>query len=559
MKNMLKKIIVCAVIAAALVVLHAVKPVDDRTQSGTVAIADEPSTTPGDTTPGATTPGAGETPSGTPATSGTTLPDGITGIQMLYTREEIVVTSNAQVYYAQLKKPTDNAVKPADIIQAAKVTEGTYLIDISGFSASKDLYLGITNKLSADSNGFYPVMNCKVPGTYKKVQFNPNFAAEGDAAAGYGILKNVIVSNTDGTTVTYDNDSTNDKTRPITELKIEWKKGNNCAYSDISTLTPSVWESMKISGAILYLRLAAADGNTVTEGHRYSPENKIKLAITKSKELKVDVQKLSVPIANGMQFRKKGSEIWLTILPYNGKSKTEKALRDVTLAATPFDPYTESTSVKVKELSINEIFDTVNYIPAEDTAVSVEFEVRVAATSKKPASRISTFRIPFQYNGPVVEAKAAGTDVVFSSITNSPQDKVSGKYEYTVVDKADISANTIVLSQIKWYSVKTGSVLKSGANIKGTYTRKDGSRKTVILGDGGSVILVRRCGIKESKKNAAVLASKYTVVDPTTLSKDTPAPSGSGDQTPSGGGDQTPSGGGDQTPSGGSDQTPGGT
>ncbi|MBO4762567.1 MAG: hypothetical protein J5499_04005, partial [Lachnospiraceae bacterium] len=100
------------------------------------------------------------------------------------------------------------------------------------------------------------------------------------------------------------------------------------------------------------------------------------------------------------------------------------------------------------------------------------------------------------------------------------------------VDKADITADNIVISQIKWYSIKTGSVLKSGTNIKGTYQRKDGSRKTVNLGDGGSVILVRRCGIKETKKNAAVLASKYTLVDPANLASTTPAPSGTPETTP---------------------------
>ena len=230
MKNLLKKIIVCSVLAAALVVLYAVKPADDRTGGGLVAVADEASTTPGANPTDGASPSGSATPSGGATQAGSTtpaagqLPDGITRIQMLYTKEEIVVTSNAQVYYAPLKKPTDATVKPADIIQAAKVSDDTYMIDISCYSASKDVYLGITNKLSADSNGLYPVMNCKIPGTYKKVLFNPNYAAEGSTASGYGILKNVIVNNTDGTTVTYDNDSANTKTRPITELKIEWKK-----------------------------------------------------------------------------------------------------------------------------------------------------------------------------------------------------------------------------------------------------------------------------------------------------------------------------------------------
>ena len=549
MRNLLRKFLVCVLITASLVVLYAIKPIDDRAAApnGSVAVADE---TTGSTTSGDTTPGAGTT---TPAAGA--LPEGVSQIQLLYTREEIIVTSTQKVYYAQLKKPTDNTVKPADIIPASKMSDSTYMIDISCFSPSKDLYLGVATKLLADANGMYPVYNCKIPSTYKKVVFNVNFAAEGDRAAGNGILKNVIVSNTDGTTVTYDHSgTTSDKVRPISQLSIEWRKGNNCAYSSISTLTPAIWESMKTSGAIIYLRLGAVDGLLGGTGHRYSQESKIKLAIIKSKGIKVDVSKLTVPITNGMQFRLKNNETWITVLPYDGKSTVTKAIRNATLASTPFDPYTESTSEKVKELSISDIYAVYTYTPPSDQGTSVEFEVRVAATSKKPASRISTFKIPYQYAGPVVEAKKSGADVTFSSITNSPQDKVSGKYEYAIVDKADISADNIVYSQMKWFTIKTGTVLKTGTNIKGTYARKDGSRKTVNFGDAGSVVLVRRSGIKESKKNAAVLASKYTVIDPTALSSGTTDQTG-GTDTPGGGG-ETPGGGG-ETPGGGGG-TPGG-
>lgn len=554
MKKMLKKIMICALITASLVALYAVKPADDRTGNVSVAVADEPSggaTTPpagGTTTPGATTPAANA------------MPDGITSIQVNYTREEILITSNAQVYYAHLKKPTDNAAKPADIITAAKVSDSSYIIDISCYSASKDLYLGITNKLSPDMNGLYPVMNCKIPATYKKVVFNINYAAEGETAAGSGILQNVVVSNTDGTTKTYDHSgTTNDSIHPISELTIEWRKGNNCAYSNISTLTPAVWESMKISGAIIYLRLGATDG-ALGSGKRYSQESKIKLAITKSKELKVDVNKLSVPLKNGMQFRQKGKTTWITILPGPSSlpktvvSKSEKAIRDVTLANKPFDPYTEGTSEKVNELSIEEIFSLSGYVPNESSPTSVEYEWRMAASSSRPASRISTFKIPYQYTGPVVTAQNVGGDFLFSSITNSPNDKVSGKYEYAIVDKADIEANNIVMSSIAWKHISTGSNIKSGTNAtKTTYQRKDGSRKTVNLGDGGSVFLIRRCGIKEkTKKNAAVLASKYTIVDPTNLpAATTPAPSGTPETTPNPSGTPETTGEPSNTPAGG--------
>ena len=531
MKKLLKKILVCVLITSSLVALYALKPADDRIQTVSVANAEETTGTATTDTPAPST-----QTSASPSPVAGAIPDGISQIQLLYTREEIQIISNAQIYYAPLKKSTDTAVKPADIIPAAKINDTAYLIDISCYSASKDLYLGITNKLAPDMNGLYPVYNCKVPATYKKIQFNLDYAAEGAAATGNGVIRSVVINNTDGTTMTYDHSGTaSDKVRPISELNIEWRKGNNCAYSNISSLTPAAWESMKTSGAILFLRLGAADGVVNgANGHRYSTETKIKLAITKSKAIKVDVSKLSVPITNGMQFRLKGSSIWTTVLPYDGKSKTEKAIRDITLAGVPFDPYTEGTCEKVKELPISDILRVVGYTQPEDQGASVEFEVRVAATSKKPASRVSTFRIPYQYAGPVVEATKAGTDVIFRSITNSPKDKVSGKYEYAIVDKADITADNIVYPKMKWYSVKTGTVLKTGTNIKGTYERKDGSRKTVNLGDAGSVILVRRAGIKESKKNNAVLASQNTVVDPTTLPTAAPQTTGEPSAPPTG-------------------------
>nr|MCR4721366.1 hypothetical protein [Lachnospiraceae bacterium] len=556
MKNLLRKILAGVLITTALVAVSTIKPADDRVRT---VSADDTNTTPTDGAGSVTT---SPTPSATatPTQAAGAMPDGISQIQLQFRNEEVIVVSNAQVYYAQLKKATDVTAKPADMIPAAKSSDTTYLIDISCYSPAKDLYLGITNKLTEDSNGLYPVMNCKIPSTYKKVVFNVNFAAEGDAASGNGILKNVIISNKDGTTVTYDHTATpTEQSRPISELNIEWRKGNNCSYSNINTLTPSVWESMKTSGAILYLRLGAVDSLLNGEGRRYSQESKIKLAIVKSKPLKVDVTKLSVPITNGMQVRLKGNSSWVTILPYNGKSTLTKALRDPSKVTGAFDPYNESTSEKVKDISISDLFTMVGYDIASNPPTSVGFEVRVAATTKKPASRISSFKVPYQYPAPVVEAKKSGADVMIASVTNSPDDKVSGKYEYTIVDKADLDANNFIVSQVsKWYTVKSGTVLKSGAGIKGTYTRKDGSRKTVILGDTGSVVLVRRSGIKESKKNAAVLASAYAVINPTTLPNPQEAtPTEGASPEPTGGG-TTPEGG-STTPEGGSTTPEGGS
>lgn len=514
MKKIIERMLVTAAAAVFLVTLFFIIPDNG---GSTVINAIGATSTPVPTTKATPTPVPSQAPTQT----------GISYVHILYESEEIMVSSNAQVYYAPLKKASDTTAKPADMIMAAKVSDSMYLIDISNLSAAKTNYIGITNKLSADKDGLYPVMNYEIAANQKKITFNLNWGAEGDTAYGSNIIKNVVVNNNDSTTVTYEHTAVvSDTVRPISELKIQWRKGANCAWSDISTLSSARWESMKTSGAILYLRLAAVNGSDTVKGCRYSKENKIKIAITKATAVKLDVSKLNVTIKNGMQVRETGKTTWSTILPFNNKSTTASAVRSATLAAVPFDPYKESTSEKVNYMMIEEVYKLISYTPPATSGTSISIDTRIAATTKKPASRVSTLKIPYQYEAPVVKAAGTATEINIISVTNGPSDKVSGNYEFVVVDKTDLSANKVEFAEIKWSAIKTGTVLKKSA-VKNIYKKTDGSRKTVTLSDANAVVLVRRKGIGASKKQpTAVLASKYAVIDPATLAAaTTPTPS----------------------------------
>lgn len=537
MKKAIERIVTVAVAFLLLIVFALVPGMDVNGLTG--AQGADPTTTPAPTTPAPTTP-APTTPRPTATPVPTQVPSqaGVSYVHVLYKTEEILIGSDKQVYYAPLKKATDTTAKPADMIMASKVSDGVYLIDISNLSSSKTNFIGITNKLSADSNGLYPVMNYEIPANQKKITFNLNWGAEGATATGIKLIKNVIINNNDSTTVTYEHTATaTDTVRPITELKIQWRKGANCDWSDIGTLSTAKWESMKTSGAILYLRLAAVDGSDTEAGCRYSKENKIKIAVTKATAVKLDVNKLNLTIKNGMQLRMTGKDTWSTILPFSNKSTMTSAVRNATLSAVPFDPYSESTSEKVSYLMVDEVYKILSYTPPTTGGTSIEIDTRIAATTKKPASRASTMKIPYQYEAPVVKAAGTSTEINIISITNAPTDKVSGNYEFFVADKTDISSEKIEFAEVKWSAIKTGTVLKKSA-VKTIYKKTDGSRRTVNLSDANAVVLVRRKGIAASKKNSAVLASQYAIIDPSTLSSTTPtvtpAPEGTATPTPEG-------------------------
>ena len=139
--------------------------------------------------------------------------------------------------------------------------------------------------------------------------------------------------------------------------------------------------------------------------------------------------------------------------------------------------------------------------------------MRIAATTKKPASRVGMVTIPYQGKAPTVAGLTkAGEQYTIGAITAADTLVATPAFEMCIVANADYTANLIDYSTITWSTVKTGTVLK--ANLKTVYTKLDTAktRVTAKITDSTSVILIRRRGVAGSAKAAAILASAPAVV-----------------------------------------------
>ncbi|MBP5330748.1 MAG: hypothetical protein J6Y89_02740, partial [Lachnospiraceae bacterium] len=508
------------------------------------------------------TSGSSTTPTPSPAPSTTTTTkngpkiawnsaaDGIIGVQIIYTNEELAVTSSKKLYYAILKKDTDKGVKQAELIPAANGGSGdSYLIDFSTISASKEAYIGLATTLTPGSDGLVPVTNVAIAPAQRKIVFNIDWSVEGDEAKFSRVLSSVEVTNADATLVKYvQGTPTQQGDQGIVAIQnqIQWRKGNNAAWQAISALTNVKWESMKTAGSIIYFRLDAKNSGLATPtttsekiepGYRYGKENKIKMSVTRASAVKLDVSKLTLGLKNGTQFRVSGAKDWITVLPFNASStKVDSAIRATTNKST-FDPSTESTQVKKSYLRLDEVKAALGTTaPAADQPIVLE--TRIAATTKKSPSRTSTITIPVQSEAPKAEITKSEKQWTINGLT-APDTTAPANFEYALVKKTDITDNKLDLSVIKWASIKNGAGIKDTA--KSTYTTLDNARRTVNITDADAVIIIRRRGVAPSSKAAAVLASKYVILDiPRTVTAATPTPTGgAATPTPSGSGSTT--------------------
>ncbi|MCR5330763.1 MAG: hypothetical protein K6E62_06205 [Lachnospiraceae bacterium] len=519
------------------------------------------STTP---TPGASTsptPGASTSPTPAPTTTTATAngpkivwnsgADGIIGVQIKYTNEELAVTSSKKLYYAILKKDSDKGVKQAELIPAANGGSGdSYLIDFSTMSSSKECYIGLATTLTAGADGLVPVTNVAIAPSQRKIVFNVDWSVEGDDAKFSRVLSSVVVTNSDATVVKYvQGTPTQQGDKGIAELNIQYRKGNNTAWQSTSTLTNVKWESMKTGGAVIYFRLDAKDSGLATPtttsekiepGYRYGKENKIKMAVTRASAVKLDVSKLTLSLKNGTQFRVSGAKDWITVLPFNNSStKTDTAIRATSDKST-FDPNKESTQVKKAYLRLDEVKTALgSTLPAADQPIILE--TRIAATSKKSASRTATVTIPVQSEAPKAEIAFSEKQWTISGMT-APDTLAPANFEFALVKKSDVTENKLDLSLLKWSSIKNGSGIKNTA--KSTYTTLGGERRSINITDADTAILIRRRGVAPSSKASAVLASKYVVLDiprAAATGTPTPEPTGtSGTTTPAPTGTTTP-------------------
>lgn len=467
--------------------------------------------------------------------------------------ESIEVTAPSQIYYAQLKRETDTTVKASELITAARGNvvsgAGTYIIDISTLSASKVNYLGISTTASAGPDGNVTIQKITIPATCKKIEFNINWGEESTAGrpvSGFDYIKDVKITSVNNVTVTYRHNVASGSAAEAdisTLTGLQWRKGANCDWKYVADLTASEWESMKTSGAIIYFRVEAQDQTDTKPGERYSKEVKMKMSITRPTAVKVDVSKLNVSIKNGMQFRVTGSDAWYTVLPFQQKSTTVNAIRSVTMAAV-FDPYTENTSEKVTALTIERACAVLGVTPTTGSSLSVD--VRVAATTKKPASRIGVVIIPPQAAAPSVtfkgetNAKSGVIEYTVQSLLRAASDtEETSKFEYFFCREQDLAL--LDMTTVKWNSINSNSTIKGTA--RSSYTAGANGRQNPHLSDPGVVMLVRRAGKAPSAKNTAILASKYVKVTmPAVSGAPSPSPAPSGSPSPSASPSPAPSG-----------------
>ena len=459
---------------------------------------------------------------------------GVVSAFVLYETEEIEVNSTQKVYYTVLKNNTAYTVKPSELIPAArKGTFDIYSIDISTLAAGKTAYIGIATTLTPNSDGVVDIMIVPVAAMPKKVDFNMNYAAVGDKAKGRNLLYSVVITDADGTVVTYDHSGrNNEKIKDIKLLNIQWRKGSNCDWLDIDELTKVIWDSVCASGATLNFRIGAINQTGQKTGQRYSKEVKIKLTVTKTPSVKIDVNKLSVSFKNGMQFRLAGADdlSWKTVLPFQGKSSEPSVIR-TSAAVGDFDPYTEDTKTKVSAVAISDIYKalSINEPVGEET---VKIEYRTAPTTKKTASFVGTLEIPSQAAAPTVTIGSDAVSVKLSTVASALTDKtLNPAYEYLIVMNEDLAPGKTDMTAMKWTAIKQGGLIKNTA--KNSYTLLNGTKRAVSYTDKGAVLLFRRKGVAASAKTTTVLASKYVSVTPPEAPP-TPSPTPTPTPTPSG-------------------------
>ncbi len=206
----------------------------------------------------------------------------------------------------------------------------------------------------------------------------------------------------------------------------------------------------------------------------------------------------------------------ITILPFNKDGKATRKndqgedvatyLKD-TSDFVPTKKVTDNnkmfTNIKVKSVAIEDITDT-----SEDMYIWI----RKSATVSKPAEKWVLMTIGKVAAAPTIKEDknkfyavqdAADTKGVIAApeVSNASSDKVSGSYEYLIVDAAD-------LGKIDWTTAKWTALTEKGVTVgksKSKYSNAVGKKASDYVLKDGSVVLIRRAGVKSDN----VLASNY--------------------------------------------------
>ena len=293
-----------------------------------------------------------------------------------------------------------------------------------------------------------------------------------------------------------------------------------------------------------------SEGRAAKNAYRATKPVKVAVANAKAaKAVKVDVTKSTIALKNGYDFAMTDKDTdtpsiegAFTILPFNklGKSKelileNEEWIEgdDTELCRTsdyvPVAKVTENakvfTNIKVKTYSIDDIAMLCNQSPGGSGNLYIW--IRKSATAKKPAELWTLVTVTQIAEAPVATAdKTTGYYAVQEvddtkgvikgiEVTNAKSDKNEGSFEYLIVDAKDIKAveesNPVVYyADIDFTSAKWTALSDKGLTVgksKSKYSNKEGVKASDHTLAAGSVVLIRRAGIKDGN----VLASNYTI------------------------------------------------
>ena len=258
---------------------------------------------------------------------------------------------------------------------------------------------------------------------------------------------------------------------------IEWRTGN-AGWADGNYDLTQFYKR----GATLYVRQEAVDSSAgkekIEDGAPASKEAKLKIA-KQAKAPKVTLD----PVKNTFKFPKncevKCTEIKGATQNYDFEALgTEKADKNPTL---------ETFLTGKKLVSSKAIETTGGALTASYAAI---FEVRTAATAKKPASKIAEIKVPWQPTvtvGDTVSTTGISYDVALNSKKTKPTgivvtNKSDVAYQYAVVKATDD------LSNVKWKKVAAGKTAKVSMKA----AEKD------------SIVIYRSMGVKDNKKTTDV-------------------------------------------------------
>lgn len=372
-----------------------------------------------------------------------------------------VVAASGSVYY-QVLKTSEDSIKAANWVPAAKSDDG-YLIDISALSNTKDSYVAYATSPNAEDKAGGIDVVAKI----KSVKATLNYEEETPETL-YDVIAKLDLKG-------IAKQKADDRVWPATEgawkgdkklsdlVTLGWKRGANGDWDAATNFDKVDWQMMKSSNTTLYLRVEDIDldANGVQESYRYSKEAKVKVPKTaKAPNVKVDYKKGTVAIKNGMEFRLKNSEDWVTV-----------GIKDKNAATSGSAFNVKKTALAKSSVTMAELKEQLNLTAGQEYTL----EIRTSATDKKFMSNINELTITL----PAPAPNAAGTSIksaVSGGMITFALDKITGldankKYEY-VLSKGDIDvANTKFVAF-------DGEALEVNADKKPSYKYIDSEGKS---------------------------------------------------------------------------------